>query len=113
MFVERFMAWSVVSGADQRAKAISRLAVKYFNERVAPDDQPDVEKALTLYLEDPSSNVRRALAKVVARHDNAPRHLVWALARDITEVSVNIYAHSSLLHSRDLIDAIRRGETII
>ena len=83
MFVERFMAWSVVSGADQRANAISRLAVKFFNGRVAEEDRLDVEKTLTLYLNDSSAKVRTALAKVVARHENAPRHLVWALARDI------------------------------
>ena len=113
MFVERFMTWSVQSGADQRAKAISRLAVKLFNGRIPEADRSDVEQALTLYLEDPSSKVRKALAQAVARCDNAPRHLVWALARDITEVAENIYAQSTILRSRDLIDAVCRGEVAI
>ncbi len=113
MFVERFMTWSVQSGADQRAKAISRLAAKLFNGSIPEIDRSDVEQALTLYLEDPSAKVRQALARVVARYDNAPRHLVWALARDITEVSEKIYARSTILRSRDLIDAICRGDDII
>ncbi|MEP5181749.1 MAG: DUF2336 domain-containing protein [Rhizobiaceae bacterium] len=89
------------------------MAVKYFNGRVATNDAPDVEKTLTLYLEDSSTKVRRALAKVVARHDKAPRHLVWALARDIDEVAVPVYERSDLLRSRDLADAIKRGKTAI
>lgn len=105
------MAWSVVSGADQRAKAISRLAVKFLNGRIEADEQSEIEKALTLYLDDKSPKVRIALAKVLARHDNAPRHMIWALSQDIAEVSTIIYARSMVLGSRDLIDAIRRGKT--
>ena len=84
------MAWSVVSGADQRAKAISRLAVKFLNGRIEADEQSEIEKALTLYLDDKSPKVRIALAKVLARHDNAPRHMIWALSQDIAEVSTII-----------------------
>jgi uncharacterized protein (DUF2336 family) len=113
MFVERFMAWSVVSGADQRADAISRLAVKFLNGRIPQEERTEIEKALTLYVEDVSPKVRIALAKVLARYDSAPRHLIWALTQDIAEVSTLIYGRSAVLGRRDLINAIGQGKTAI
>ncbi|MEP0944349.1 MAG: DUF2336 domain-containing protein [Rhizobiaceae bacterium] len=107
------MAWSVVSGADQRADAISRLAVKFLNGRIPAEEQSEIEKALTLYTDDVSPKVRIALARVLARSDNAPRHLIWALSQDIAEVSTIIYSRSSVLGSRDLINAISNGKTAI
>lgn len=113
MFVERFMAWSDSASVDQRATEISGLAVRFLNEPMLHDDRQEVEKVLTLYLEDSSSKVRQALAKVIARHDKAPRHLVWGLSQDIVDVAAPIFQYSTLMRSRDLINAVLQDQCAV
>ncbi|MGI9366684.1 MAG: DUF2336 domain-containing protein, partial [Rhizobiaceae bacterium] len=107
------MAWSQAASVDQRARAIARL-VQAFN-KISPScaERASMERVLTLYLKDPSTKVRRSLARSLSRLQDAPRHLIWALAQDLAEISVHIYLRSPLLRSRDLIEAIRRGDPFL
>lgn len=113
MFAERFMAWSQAACVDQRARAIAHL-VQAFN-KISPScpERAPMERVLTLYLKDPSTKVRKSLARSLSRLPDAPRHLVWALAQDLAEISVHIYLRSSVLRSRDLIETVRRGDPFL
>ncbi|MEE9374776.1 MAG: DUF2336 domain-containing protein, partial [Rhizobiaceae bacterium] len=113
MFVERFMAWSVSAGVDQRAEAIGQLAKTYLNEVIVKEDQSPTEQVFTLYLNDPSAKVRKAMAGALAVSKLTPRALVWSLIHDTTEVAVEIYSHSPLLRSVDLIHAIKQDDPLI
>jgi len=113
VFVERFMAWSVAAGVEQRSKAISELAGDLLTGKVAEQDEPDCEQILTLYLDDPNTRVRRALASAVAPHSHAPRTLIWALAEDVAEVAEPIFATSPILRSKDLVHAAVNGEELL
>ncbi len=107
------MAWSVTAGTDQRIDAVERLAEGFLKNKIAIGDRTEAVKALTLCLDDPSAKVRKALARVVAQYENAPRALVWGLAQDIVEVSAEIYGRSVALRSNEFIEAIGRGEPVI
>ena len=112
MFVERFMAWSVAVGIDQRSEAIGRLAQKYLNNQIAEDERDEALQVMTLYLDDPATKVRKSLAQVIAQSDRAPRTLLWSLAQDVAEVAAEIFQHSLKLRGSDLVAEINRDEAL-
>ena len=110
MFVEQFMAWSVISGVDQRAQAIGQLAEKYLNDAIVAEARADTEQVFTLYLNDPSPLVRAALARSLGKHENVPRTLIWSLMQDVSAVAAEIFSSSRLLTNADLLHAIKQGD---
>ncbi len=112
LFVERFMAWSVSVGTEQRADAITRLAKNFLDDRIADDERDGALQVMTLYLDDPCCRVRAAMAKAISQHSNAPRTLVWSLAEDVAEVSSHVFQYCDQMRSADLLHELKRGECL-
>ncbi|MBM3609765.1 MAG: DUF2336 domain-containing protein, partial [Alphaproteobacteria bacterium] len=111
MVVRRFLAWIQTAGAAERAEAVAALA-RAFLQAGAPGGLPveetaDAELALTAILDDPSPQVRRALAQELAASHAAPRHLIGALASDQSDVSAPVLNRSPLLGEAELIECAR------
>ena len=113
VFVERFMAWSVAVGSDQRAAAISQLVKKISQNQIIEQDRADSEQVLVLYLDDPSVKVRQSLARAVCEHNHASRTVIYSLMQDVSEVAAEIYGHFPNLHEKQLLEAIRQNDKLI
>lgn len=109
MFVERFIAWAGSASADERAQAIGEVASSYMDPVTSADDRVACERIFSIFLDDPSSHVRIAMAQSLALCDYAPRALLWNLANDIPEVSTVIFEYSRTLCERTLINAVTDG----
>ena len=110
--LRRFLAWAPQAPAPDRAQAISALARAYLYCDLRPETRADAEIALTRTLDDPEPRVRRALAEAFASAAEAPRHVVLALAGDVSEVSRAVLALSPLLSDADLVDCAAMGDAV-
>ncbi len=63
-------------------------------------------------IDDPSPEVRRALAEAVSGARDAPRHLIVALANDEAQVAAPVLARSPLLTDAELVDCIATGDVV-
>ncbi len=79
MFVERFIAWAGSASADERAEAIGDVASSYMDPETSADDRVACERIFSIFLDDPSSQVRAAMAQSLALCEYAPRALLWNL----------------------------------
>ena len=104
--VRRLLLWLPRAYPHERADAVNALARAYLFCELRPDTRADAEIALTRALDDPEPRVRRALAEALASAGDAPRHLVLALAHDVSEVSRPVLALSPLLRDADLVDCV-------
>ena len=73
----------------------------------------DATAAMIALLDDPSVEVRRALAEAVAGACDAPRHLVVALANDEPKVAAPVLARSPLLTDAELVDCAATGDCVV
>lgn len=108
--VRRLMIWMRGQGAERRGEAISALARALLFSPLPEAVRGDVMLALTGALDDPSSLVRRALAEALASAEDAPRHIVLALANDQADVSRIVLARSPLLLDAELVDCAAVGD---
>jgi len=113
MSVRRFLAWSRMVPPGQRAEGVRALASGYLYSAMAPDMRAEAEAALTGLLDDPSPQVRLALAEAFASAVEAPHHCVIALAYDQPEIACVVLGRSPLLGDDDLIDCASRGEAAV
>ena len=65
--------------------------------------------ALTYLLDDPSPNVRLALAQTLAEDPAAPRGIIVSLAQDQPEIACTVIMRSPVLRETDLVDLAGRG----
>lgn len=89
------------------------LALAYSEGKLAGDQGPAAEAAMTMLLEDPSPKVRIALADGIAASPRAPRGLILALAADQIEVAGRVAALSPVLTESDLVDLVASGRTAL
>ncbi len=66
---------------------------------------------MTVVLDDPSLEVRSALAKALASGLEAPRHIMLALATDLTEIAVMVLSRSPVFIDSELVDIAAGAET--
>ena len=104
MMVKSFLAWMEQAPAHERAEAVDMLAQAYLAGALGGEHPAEVEAALTLILDDPSPNVRRALAMAFLDRADVPRHIVLSLATDQAEVAGLLIARSPILQEADLMD---------
>ncbi len=110
MLVRRFLAWSQMVTASQRAEGGRALALGYLYSQMADDTRAEAEAALTGLLDDLAPQVRLALAEAFASAVEAPRHCIIALAWDQPKIAAVVLERSPLLTHEDLIDCAARGE---
>ncbi len=110
MFIRQFLEWFTLAAVDERIEAVETFCAAYADKHVGLVNHPDTEAALALILDDPSSQVRLAMAHALAGIDFAPRHIMVALANDHSDVSAVVLAHSNLLTEADLVDCLAVGD---
>jgi uncharacterized protein (DUF2336 family) len=110
MIVRQFISWIKTAPAGERAEATRALARAWLISDLSEDDRSAAEGALLMLLDDASPLVRRAMADVFARSQEAPAAIVQALALDQLSVSLPILEHSPLLIDADLVDIVATGD---
>lgn len=91
---------------DVRIRAASGLAELWCSGPMSAADRRAAAAAMTLILDDRSSQVRAALAAGIAAREDMPRNIVLALAGDVEAAAVPIVSSSPLLSDLDLIDCL-------
>lgn len=112
MVVLKFISWMERAPAHVRAGAVEPLVRTLFLPDLADEDRDVVDATLTMLLDDPSVEVRRALAEALSRQEAAPRHLVVALAEDLPHVAESVFRRSPCLLDTELVEALQRGPAI-
>jgi uncharacterized protein (DUF2336 family) len=110
MIVRRFLLWAREATPGHRAEATAALAKAYLYAELSEADRWEAETALTAMLDDPAPIVRRAMAESLAASADAPRHIVIALAADVSDGAELVLARSPVLIDADLVDAAALGD---
>jgi uncharacterized protein (DUF2336 family) len=110
--VRRFFDWAQRVDAEQRAEGASVLARAYLHSDLPQASKAQFVVAMTMLLDDPHRDVRRALAEALAAAPEAPRALVVALAHDVDQVAAPLLARSPILTDADLIDCVTAGGAV-
>lgn len=109
MIVRQFLSWVRTAAAGERAEATRALARAWLISDLSDDERAIAEGGLLLQLDDPSAQVRRAMADVFARSVSAPPAIVRALSVDQPLVAIPVLEHSPLLIDADLVDIVAIG----
>lgn len=112
MIVRRFLQWAQSASPAQRAQGVSALARAYLSADLDAAARDDAAHVLTQFLDDASPLVRRAMAEAFARAQEAPHHIVLALADDQSDISSIVLGRSPLLSDSELIDCAAIGDAI-
>jgi uncharacterized protein (DUF2336 family) len=109
MIVREFLQWLRTASAGERADGASALARAYLLSPLSLDDRAAAEGAMLMLLDDPSPQVRRALAETFATSEVAPPAVVYGLAADQPFVAAPLVEHSPLFVDADLVDMVATG----
>jgi uncharacterized protein (DUF2336 family) len=109
MIIEQFLKWVESARVAERTAAAGALARAYLTSELTLDERCSAEAALTVLLDDPSPNVRFALAEALSNSAFSPVHLITALCADQPEIAGIVLVRSPLLADSDLIDRIALG----
>ena len=105
----RLIDWMDNAPAPARASAVPALVRSYVHGDLTPEAREVIVAALTLIADDPSPDVRRALAEALSIHETAPRHLIVALSQDLPAVAEPIFRRSPCLIDSELTAAVALG----
>jgi uncharacterized protein (DUF2336 family) len=106
MDVGEFLQWMEAAPAGKRADAAAALARSYLLEDTGEDSRSAAEAALTVLLDDRAPEVRLAIAGALGASDRAPRHIIIALAADLTEIAEAVVGRSPLFADAELVDMV-------
>ena len=109
LIVAAFLRWVKTARTQDRARAASALARTYLRSELAPEERQSAQMAMTYLLDDPSPQVRLALASVLAREAKAPHGLMVSLAEDQPEIASAVILYSPVLSDVDLVEIAGRG----
>jgi uncharacterized protein (DUF2336 family) len=109
MIVERFLNWAETAPTHLRAKAAAAMAKAYLTGRFSSTERDDAEAALTLLADDPELEVRLAVADMLSRSPDAPRHIMTMLIADQPEVAMPVLARSPVFIDAELVDIVATG----
>lgn len=109
MIVAAFLRWVETARAQERAKAANALARAYLQSQMSTEERQAARVAMTYLLDDPSPQVRLALAEVLASDPRAPRGLMVSLSEDQPEIASTVILLSPVLTDADLVDIAGRG----
>ncbi len=109
LIVTAFLKWVETAKTQERARAANALARAYLKSEMAPEERQAAQMAMTYLLDDPSPQVRLALAEVLAGEARAPRALMVSLAEDQPEIASAVILHCPVLTDADLVDIAGRG----
>ncbi len=110
MIVQRFLHWLETAPNSSRAEAAETLSRAMLTSSLAEQEREAAEAVLTNLLDDPSSKVRLVMADAIASHNQAPRHLIMALAKDQADIAMLVLCRSPLFLDSELEDIASNGE---
>ncbi len=106
MIVQQFLRWMAGAPVARRAEATSALARAYLYSQMSETEREAAEAAMTILLDDPAIQVRRALAEALSRSPDAPREVILALSNDLPDVAAPVLERSPVLLDAELVDAV-------
>ncbi len=111
--VENFLQWVRRAPVAGRVGAARELARNYLLPGLLEDEREEIEAAMTMLLDDPAIEVRMVLADALADSEEAPAHIIMALAADREPIATNVAARSPVILDSELVDMVAvRGETM-
>lgn len=111
MIVQRFLQWIETAPPGRRAEATHALARAYLYSDIDEGTRYAMEAAMTVLLDDPSPEVRYALADALGAYSDVPRHIVLALASDQAEIAALVLSRSPVFIDAELVDLAAAAET--
>jgi len=111
MIIRDFLNWVKTAPDGPRAEAAGALARAWLYSDLSAEDRQGASVALTLLLDDPCNDVRRALSENLSRSHKAPIHVIRCLAGDVDDVSEPVLACSPLLDDMELVDFAANGSS--
>jgi len=105
----RLIDWMEKAPAPARVSAVPALVRSYVHGELTLEAREVIEATLTLLVDDPSPDVRRALAEALSIHETAPRHLIVALSQDLPAIAEPIFRRSPCLIDAELTAAVAFG----
>lgn len=105
----RLIDWMEKAPSPARASAVPALVRSYVHGELTLEAREVIEATLTLLVDDPSPDVRRALAEALSIHETAPRHLIVALSQDLPAIAEPIFRRSPCLIDAELTAAVALG----
>jgi len=109
LIVRQFLKWIQTAPPEERADATSALARAYLYSDLSSGDRLAAEAAMTVLLDDPSPQVRRALAETIASSEYAPRTVLIGLTQDQLDIAEIVVARSPALLDLELVDLAASG----
>lgn len=106
MIVERFLQWIGTAPVARRAEAAHALARAYLYSPLEEEERVGLEAAMTVLLDDPAASIRLSLADALATSDQAPHHIILALAGDQPQIAEVVAERSPLLLDSELVDMV-------
>ena len=113
MNIREFLDWMAVAPAATKGQAIRNLARAFLDPDTDADTRHSIETALTISLDDPDAEVRFALADVLGNSSRTPRHIVFALAADRTDIAILVLARSPVFIDTELCDIVAAAEPFL
>lgn len=109
MMIRQFLALTQHVSPSRRAEGAKALVWASLNGHLTPDTAERARSTILALLDDPATQVRRALAEACATSAAAPRALVVALAGDVADIAALVLKHSPVLTDADLVDGVAIG----
>lgn len=110
MIVQEFLHWMETAPTPRRAEAVASLGRAYLFSDIDDETLSEMEAAMTIVLDDPSTEVRFALARALAAGLESPRHIMLTLATDATEIGVLVLSRSPVFVDAELVDIAAGAE---
>ncbi len=113
MIIQDFLSWIDTAASGLRADAAHALGRAYVFREATDEMLEAMEAALTVLLDDPSPDVRFALADALATSPDAPRHVILALAADRVDIAATVIARSPVLFDSELVDLVAGCDALV
>ena len=106
MVIEMFLEWVKDATVQQRVEVTWKLVDRLKMTTNSIDEREEIISSLTALCEDPSPEVRHALALALGSDRGAPRHIILALANDAERISNVVLTQSTVIHDAELIELV-------
>jgi uncharacterized protein (DUF2336 family) len=110
MLLGEFLDWIDSAPPLRRSEAARSIARSYLDKDVDPEAKGAIEAALTVLLDDNDAGVRFAIADVLGASAAAPRHVIFTLAGDRTDIAALVLARSPVFIDAELADIAAAAE---
>lgn len=111
MIIEAFLEWLETARTQDRIRAARALGAAWSRPELQGRERQAVRTAMTCLLDDPSPQVRLALAQTLAPCPQTPREIALSLVHDQPEIAFCLIKDSPVLTDHDLVDLVAGGDS--